>query len=164
MRTKHIILLLFACMVALPMRAQWDCYTNLGISPSRAFSLRFGVLRNDFGGELYVKSDVNRLNKDFIPLNGSVYRLSFMGGISYRLIPNVMITANAGYGAIGKYKVDATEIHYGAEDLKAGIEAGAGFSIIFGGGFMLYGGWSFLPIGGHSDYYNEYTIGLGFVL
>lgn len=163
MKTKHIILMLFACMMALPMQAQWKCYTNVGISPSRALSLRVGALRNDFGGELYVKSDINRVNKEMVPLNGSVYRLALMGGISYRLISNFMVTANVGYGAMGNYKVDATETHYGAENLIAGIEAGAGFNLIVGDGFMLYGGWSFLPIGGNSEYHNEYTVGLGYM-
>lgn len=164
MKRKHWLLILFALAFALPVRAGGglDYYTSVGISPNDALSLRFGIMKNKLGGEIYVKSDYNRLYKDISKLDGKPYRLSFMGGFTYQPIYNIMLTLNAGYGAKGTYCVDATQTVYGAEYLVTGLEVGLGIHINFGRGFMLYGGYSVLPVETGKIEHKEYTIGLGY--
>ena len=165
MKRKHWLLLLVVLSISMSAFAGggWDFYTSLGISPKDAFSLHFGMVKNKLGGEIYAKSDLQRLKKDIGKLDGKAYRMSIMGGITYRPIEFLLLTANAGYGASGIYKVDATQTTYGAEDLKEGVEAGLGVHVNFGRGFMLYGGMSFFPIGLSDSVTNEYTVGVGFV-
>ena len=165
MKRKHWLLFFIALAFVLPAHAGGglNYYTSLGISPKDAFSLRFGILKNKFGGEIYAKSDIQRLRKDISALDGKTYRLSLMGGFSYRPIYNLMITLNAGYGAKGVYRVDATQTTYGAEDLMTGVEVGLGLHVNFGRSFMLYGGYSALPIGTSDKPYSEFTVGLGFM-
>lgn len=165
MRRKHWLFLLLVLSFSMPVVAGGSLryYTSLGISPNDAFSLRFGIVKNKLGGEIYAKSDIQRLRKDISKLDGKVYRMSIMGGLTYRPVEFLLLTANAGYGTSGIYRVDATQTAYGAEDLKKGFEAGLGLHVNFGRGFALYAGWSFYPIGQNDKAKNEYTVGIGFV-
>ena len=78
MKRKSWFLFIVALAFAIPVRAGGDLnyYASLGISPSNAISLRFGLLKNKIGGEIYAKSDTQRLGKEIGALEGKVYRMA----------------------------------------------------------------------------------------
>ena len=167
MKRPYWLLLVLVLMVAVSVQAQratplgWNYYTSVGVSPNNAFSLRFGVMNSKLGAEVYAKSDINRLNQDIGKLDGKPYRLSLMGGVSYQPIYNIIFTVNAGYGAKGVYRVDATQTTYGAEDLMTGLELGMGIHMNVGSYFLLYCGYSVLPVETGNIQHKEFTVGVG---
>lgn len=165
MKTKHFILFCLAVVLSLQLQAQEGvrCYTTLGLSPKDSFGLRVGVLKNRIGGEVLLKSDVVRLGKELSKYDGRKYHMAVMGGVSYWLIHNLMLSANVGYGVSGLYKVDATQTTYGVDDLKTGIEAGLSLNILFNRSFIFYFGLSCYPLGQSEDLNREYSIGIGYM-
>ena len=161
MKIRHVVFMLLAFMIACPVQAQdWDLYGTLGYTPSvKAGNVRIGVMKNHLGGEVYLKSDLNRL-KSMDQIDGKPYRLSVMGGLSYRPINTFMLTVNAGYGASGTYMVDALHTSYGAVDIKKGVEAGLSLNYIMFNYIILYGGMTFHPIGNENSI-SEMSLGIG---
>ena len=145
-----------------PVQADgWDVYGTLGYGlKSKAGNVRIGVMKDHFGGEVCFQSDLNRLGRSLEKMDGKTYRLSLMGGFSYRPFSMLMLTVNAGYGATGTYMVDATQTSYGAVDLKKGFEAGLTLNYIMADYIMLYGGMSFYPIGKEGRT-SEILVGVG---
>ena len=171
MRFKYIILVLLAMAFAIPAHAEGlntfryrrdlSYYGTVAYTPSRIASLRIGLLSEEIGGEIYVKSDFNRLGNDVLKrLDGTTYRMSVMGGLTYWAHPNFMLILNGGYGYKGTYMVDASYSDYGVRDLKKGLEIGLAFNIVWGG-FILYGGYSGLSAG--KEVFYEYALGFGFM-
>lgn len=163
MKRKHFLLIIFALALAIPVHAggYLRYYATAGYTPSRIASLRLGVMSDDLGGEIYVKSDFNRLGNDVIHrLDGTTYRMSVMGGLTYWAYPSFMLILNGGYGYRGTYMVDASYSDYGVTDLKKGLEIGLACNIVWGG-FILYAGYSGLSAG--KELFYEYSLGFGFM-
>ena len=168
MKRKHILLILFALASAIPVHAggygsaryRGLCYYGtVAYTPSHIASLRVGLLDEEIGGEIYVKSDFNRLGNDVLSrLDGTTYRLSVMGGLTYWAHPNFMLIVNMGYGYKGTYMVDASFSDYGVTDLKKGFEVGLGCNLVMGR-FMFYAGYTGLAAG--KEMFYEYALGIG---
>jgi len=167
MKARPFIILLFGLLFSVPMQAQYlrsgYLLGGMGIK-SEGLAIRAGYIHRHIGGEVYVMTDMNK-SKDILKMEGKTHRFSIMGGLTYQPYGIVLLTANAGYGSTGIYRVEATQTKYGVEGLKAGLEVGASVTLMFDGGFSIWAGYSIMPSSnGLMESYRELTAGLGFAL
>jgi len=167
MKTKHLFILLFALGIALPMKAQ-SLYGAIGFS-SQSTAIRLGYTET-IGGEIYIKSDNNRLFKGIPDMDGRRHRFSLMGGVNYNFADLMLFTVNAGYGSTATYRVAASGDQYGVENLARGFEAGLVVDF-FIGNLTIFGGWSRIfasagPMAGTDEApkLTEFTFGIGYML
>lgn len=172
MKLRHLIILLFAIGIVMPLKAQDHIYVGMGFS-KQATSLRLGFIPDTYGFELAVKCDNNRLFKSIPEMQDRRHRFSMMGGVNIDVADLLLITANVGYGSRGIYQVSAAGDEYGVSDLYRGLEAGLVVDVAIGA-FTLYAGWSHIfsgksvvptPTSIHDEIkLSEWTFGFGFLL
>ena len=161
MKIKSLIILLFAIGLAMPLKAQEDkLYLGMGFS-KQAGAVRAGMIFDGFGGGVYVKSDWSRPFKAMSAMEGRRHRFSVMGELTYELWEFLQLTANAGYGSLGTYRVSATQDSYGVQGLVRGFEAGGIIGAYVGDALFLYVGWSRI-FAKTTVKTSEFNIGFGF--
>ena len=128
---------------------------------SQGLLFRVGYLHKQFGGEVFVMTDVNR-SRDITKMEGKNHRFSIMGGFTYQPANVLLLTANVGYGSTGTYRVEATQTYYGVEGLKAGLETGVSISFMFDGGLSAFLGYTLKPdFNSFNQSFHELIFGLG---
>ena len=154
------MVLLLVMGFAMTVKAQDYLYLGGGYSnSSRALAIRSSIILDNVGVELNVKSDLNRPFKSAQAMDGQRHRFSFMGGLTYDFLDFLHLTACAGYGSAGIYRVTGTAEGYGVEGLTRGLEAG-GFIDVFLGDISVFGGWSRI-FAQRNGPFSEFTIGVG---
>ena len=156
---KALLVLLFAVGTIMPLKAQDYLYVGFGYSKQSGL-VRAGLIIDDVGAEIHLKTDFNRPFKSVSAMDGYRHRFSFMGGLTYNLLDFLHLTANVGYGSAGVYRATPSNGSYGVEGLVRGLEAGGMVDVFLGEVFSVFGGWSRI-FSQRNGPYSEFTIGIG---